>query len=355
MAKDYYDILGVGRDASKEEIKKAYKKLAKKYHPDLNKDKNAAEKFKEINEAASVLGDDKKREQYDRFGTTEGFGGFDFGGFDFTNFGSSFDFGDIFDTFFGSGKQRRRSSYRGADLRYDIEISLEEAASGVKKHIVIPRYEKCGKCAGSGVASKSGVKTCGECGGSGYVRKSSRTPFGMFTQTSTCRRCGGEGRVIKDPCPICDGEGRVEKSSKIELSVPPGVHTGTNLRLEGKGEAGVKGGRSGDLYVVVHVLEHEIFQRRGNDLYCSVPLSFVTATLGGMIEVPTLNGMAKLKIPPGTQTSTLFKLRGKGIKGLHGGSGDEYVKVIVEVLRKLSSKQKKILKELEKSFRKKKF
>ncbi|MBW3003122.1 molecular chaperone DnaJ [Candidatus Woesearchaeota archaeon] len=353
MGKDYYEMLGVSRDASKEEIKKAYKKLAKQYHPDINKEEGAAEKFKEINEAAAVLGDDEKRRQYDQFGTAD----FSGQGFDFSDmFGSfsSFDFGDIFDQFFGGGR-RRSGPARGADLRYDIEISLEEAASGTKKNIIIPKLESCKKCNGTGAKNSSDIKTCPECNGSGYTKRAQRTPFGMFATTTTCKRCRGEGKVVKEFCPMCDGAGRVEKNKKIEITVPAGVDNGSRLRVSGEGEAGEKNGPGGDLYIVIHVREHEIFHREGNNLYITVPISFTQAALGAEVQVPTLEGIAKLKIPPGTQPATVFRMRGKGIKSLRGfGSGDEMVRVQVEVPKKLSKKQKELLKKLDEELKKKK-
>lgn len=368
MSKDYYKILGVEKSASKEEIKKAYKQLAKKYHPDLNKgDDGSSEKFKEINEAASVLGDDNKREQYDQFGTTAesfgGRGGFDFGSFDFSDFmGGSFDFGDIFDQFFGGGStgifggRRRRSPSRGSDLRYDMEITLEDAAFGTTKNIVIPRMEKCERCDGTGAQAKSDIINCETCHGTGVEKRTQRTPFGLFQSTTTCSKCGGEGRIVKDPCPVCDGEGRVKKTRKIEIKIPAGAETGTKLRITGEGEAGEKGAAAGDLYVVLYVQEHDVFERDGNDLFIEVPVSFVTAALGGEIDVKTLKGNAKLKIPSGTQSNTVFRMRGKGLPSLRGYStGDQNVKVIIEVPKKLSTRQKELLKEFEKTAGKKGF
>lgn len=319
MAKDYYKILGVDRSASREEIKKAYKRLAKRYHPDLNKDDpKAEERFKEINEAAAVLADDKRRQQYDTFGTAD-FSGFQAGagGFDFSGFGGmNFDLGDIFEGIFegfGFGSRRRQKAgpRRGADLRFDLDISLEDAAFGANKHIILPRFESCTKCDGSGAESKSDIKSCAECGGSGVVRKTSRTPFGMFSRTSTCSKCRGEGKVIKNFCPVCDGSGRVEKSRKIKIEIPKGVDSGTRLRIAGEGEAGEKGGPSGDLYVVLNILPHDVFERHGNDLYIEVPISFAMACLGGEIDVPTLGSTVKMKITEGTQTNTIFRLKGK--------------------------------------------
>ena len=359
--KDYYKILGVERNATKEEIKKAYKRLAKKYHPDISKEPDAEKKFKEINEAASVLGDDEKRTKYDQYGSTydqmagKGFDASDFGFSGFGDFGS-FDFEDIFERFFGGGFQgsRARRSGRGADLRYDIEISLEEAARGTEKEIVLQKNEKCSRCEGSGAKSKADIKMCPQCNGRGAVKQTRRTPFGMFATTTTCPKCRGAGEYIKEECPVCDGTGLVNKTKKIKISIPAGAENGTNLRISGEGEAGQRGAGSGDLYVVVHVKEHDVFSRQGDDLYVNVKISFVTAALGGEIEVPTIDGKARLKIPAGTQSNTVFRLKGKGIPYLHGhGSGSEYVEVIIDVPKKLTTKQKNILRQFEKESGKK--
>jgi molecular chaperone DnaJ len=357
MAKDYYKTLGVDKNATKEEIKRAYKRLAKKYHPDLNKDNPDAEpKFKEINEAASVLADDEKRSQYDQFGTTaENFGGHGFGGFNFDDlmgniFESGFDFDSIFDSFFGGSNifgRRRKGRERGADLRYDLEITLEEAAEGAEKTITIPRLERCPDCHGKG---GEGEEECPDCHGSGVLRRTQRTPFGLFSTQTTCRKCHGEGSIISKKCQKCHGEGRVEKTRKLEIKIPAGSETGTNLRVMGEGEAGQKGAAAGNLYVIIHVKPHKIFEREGNDLYVEVLLSFTTAALGGQIEVPTLKGKAALKIPPGTQTGTIFRMRGKGMPSLHGdGNGDQNVRVRIITPKKLSKKQKELLSQFEKT------
>lgn len=358
MAKDYYELLGVSKDASKEEIKQAYKRLAKKYHPDLNKeDPKAAEKFKEINEAHKVLSDDKTRSNYDRFGTAQpggaGFGGFDFGGMGGEGFG--FDMGDIFDMFFGGGSGRRRSGpSRGSDLQYEIEITLEEASTGTEKHINIPRHEQCPKCNGTGANSKSDIVTCEECQGTGAVRRSQRTPFGMFQTTTTCRKCNGTGQYIKKECTQCKGEGIVTKETKIKVKIPAGVDSGSRLRIQGEGEAGRKGGPAGDLYVLIDVAEHDIFERRDDDIYIEMHISFTDAALGTEIEVPTLDGKAKLKIPAGTQPETVFKMKGKGMPHLNSyGVGSEEVKIVVEIPTKLSKKQKELLKDFQKEGKKK--
>lgn len=354
MTKDYYKILGVGKNASKEDVKKAYKNLAKKYHPDLNKDHGSSDKFKEINEAAAVLGDDQKRQQYDQFGTAD-FSGFQAGagGFDFSDFmrqgqGSEFDFDSIFDSFFGggmfgSGGRRRRGSRRGSDLAYEIEITLEEAAKGIDKHITLPKMERCDECNGKG---GSDLVSCDECRGTGTSRQTRRTPFGIFSTVSTCSKCHGEGTVIKNPCRNCRGTGIVEKTKKIKVEIPVGVDNGTQLRISGEGEAGEKAGPSGDLFIRVHVMKHKIFERDGDDLHMDLPVSFSTAALGGEVDVPTLDGNAKMKIPQGTQSNTIFRMKGKGIPNLRGyGAGDLKVRVTIDVPRRLSRNQKELLEE----------
>ncbi len=349
--KDYYELLGVAKGASKEEIKKAYKKLAKKYHPDLNKAPDASEKFKEINEAAAILGDEKKRQQYDQYGTADfsnmGGPGFDFG--DFANFG--FDFGEIFESFLGrgfGGSSRRGgpAAMRGDNLRFDLEITLEEVAAGTTKTVVIPRHETCGKCNGAGGTE---VKKCPDCGGAGAVRQTSRTPFGIFSTTRACRRCNGAGEIVKNICETCEGYGRVKKSKKLEIEIPAGVEDRMRLRVAGEGEAGERGGPHGDLYVLIHVKEHKIFKRVGNDIGIEAPITFAEASLGTIIEVPTLEGTAKLKIPAGTQPGIIFRMKGKGIPDVHGyGTGSQNVKVIVQVPEKLTKKQKELLKQFDK-------
>ena len=363
--KDYYKILGVEKTATKEEIKKAYKNLAKKLHPDVNKDANASEKFKEINEAASVLADDIKRTQYDQHGTTSsqfGQGGQGFQGYDFSDVmsGSGMDFDSIFESFFGGGgnpfgSRRRGSARRGSDLRYDMEITLEEAASGVTKHVTIPRMEKCPKCHGLGAESEADIVNCPDCNGAGVKRTTQRTPFGIFATTSTCRKCNGQGKYIKKECEECDGTGVVKTARKLEIKIPAGAEEGTNLRVSGEGEAGEKGAAIGDLYIVMHIKEHETFERHGDDIYVKLDIPFTIAALGGEIEVPTLDGKAKLKIPVGTQSNTVFRMKGKGIPYLHGsGAGNQNVEVIIEVPEKLTKKQKELLQEFEKENKNKK-
>lgn len=352
MAKDYYETLGVPRAATKEEIKKAYKRLAKKFHPDLNKEKDATEKFKEINEAASVLADEKKRAQYDRFGTAaEGFGAGN-AGFGFRDFSTAsdfgFDFGDIFDQFFsGFGETgHRRAPRRGSDLRFDLEITLEEAAEGAKKAIELSRMDVCSRCDGTGAESKSDFAVCDECDGTGVVRKTRRMPFGMFTTTANCAKCRGTGRYIKKKCPECKGEGRVERKRRIEINIPAGVDTGSRLRLAGEGEAGEQGSRTGNLYVVVRVKPHDIFEREGSDISTEIDVPFSVAALGGEVDVPTLAGKAKLRIPAGTQSSSIFVMHGKGMPDIESGHrGDENIKVSVAVPKNLTRRQKELLKD----------
>ncbi len=365
--KDYYKTLGVSKDSTKEEIKKAYKKLAMKYHPDRapeDKKKEYEEKFKEINEAAAVLADDEKRSQYDQFGSAEspfGQGGAAGGaGFNFEDimgdiFNRGFDFDSIFESFFGGGRGRRKRRTRGSDLRYDMEITLEEAAKGTTKTIKIPHSVKCPECKGTGAESPEDITECPECSGNGFVRKTARTPFGVVQTQGACPRCRGQGTIIKNRCSNCDGTGKINKKSELEIKIPAGAETGTNLRVKGAGEAGERGAETGDLYVIIHVKPHNIFERHGSDVYLKAPISFAQAALGGKVEVPTLDGKAELKIPPGTQTNTVFKMKGKGISHLHGtGSGDQMVKVLVQTPEKLSKKQKKLLKEFDKTIKKKK-
>lgn len=359
--RDYYEILGIDRNASKEQIKKAYRKLALKYHPDKNPDKDAEEKFKEISEAYAVLYDDEKRKMYDMYGhagidqryTYEDiFRGTDFSdifrgmGFDF---GFDFGFDDIFERFFGHrmGFDRRTSrGRRGMDLRYDIEISLEDAYVGLETEISVPRTEKCDNCDGSGAKPGSSPKKCSQCAGSGQIRRSQRTAFGMFTQVTTCSRCHGAGTVIEERCPKCNGRGIIQKTRDIELKIPKGVDDGSQLRLSGEGEAGTAG--SGDLYVVVHIKEHPKFNRRGLDLYSVKEISFPEAALGTRLQVETLDGgIGKLRILGGTQNGDIFKIQGKGMPSLHGRRyGDLYVEIHVKTPEKLSRKARKMLEEL---------
>ena len=294
-----------------------------------------------------MLGDDQKRAQYDRFGKADPseFSANDFRGFS----GGDFDFGDIFDMFFGGGGGPRgsRRGNSGSDLRFDITLELEDVANGVDKNIIIPRLETCPDCEGSGAKSKNDIHTCSECHGSGRVTRTRRTPFGVFQTASTCNVCHGQGQEIKNPCRKCHGSGRFENNAKIKIDIPAGVEDGTQLRISGEGEAGIKGGPAGDLYVVIHVREHDVFIREGNDLYIEIPISFPQAALGDTIEVATLEGKTKLKIPSGTETHTTFKIKDKGLPSIHGnGKGDQKVRVIIETPKKLTKKQEELLKEL---------
>jgi len=353
--KDYYETLGVSKDSSKEDIKRAYKKLAMKYHPDVSKEKDAAEKFKQISEAYAVLSDDEKRKQYDTFGFDafrQAYSQEDiFRGSDFEDiFGDLFGGGgSIFDMFFGGSRRPRRRV--GSNMRYDLEITFEEAAFGVEKKIDVERQEKCKACDGTGAKGKDMV-TCPDCHGSGVFRKTQRTPFGMFSQTTTCGACQGEGEVMKHACPECQGKGTLDKKRKINVKIPAGVDTGSTLRLSGEGEA-VKNGPNGDLFVVLHVKPHKFFQRDDDDIYFELPISFSQAALGDEIEIPTLKGKAKLKIPAGTQSETVFRLKSEGIKNVNGhGKGDEYVKVKIKTPAKLNKKEKELFKELSKTDKK---
>lgn len=351
--RDYYEVLGVDKGASDQDIKKAYRRMAMKFHPDRNPgDKAAEESFKEVNEAFEVLSDSQKKAAYDQYGhagvdpSMGGMGGA--GGFAGGNFGDIF--GDVFGDIFGAGGGRSRSSVqRGADLRYQLELSLEEAVRGVSKKIRIPTLVSCANCDGTGAKKGTHPITCNTCGGVGQVRMQQ----GFFAMQQTCPDCRGTGKVIKDPCEVCRGEGRVQEYKTLSVKIPPGVDSGDRIRLAGEGEAGVNGGPSGDLYVQIGVAEHQIFQREGRDLFCEVPITFVDAALGGELEVPTLEGRVKLKIPPETQTGKLFRLRGKGVVPVRGGSaGDLMCRVVVETPVKLTERQRELLKELDETFKK---
>ncbi|KXG75862.1 molecular chaperone DnaJ [Thermotalea metallivorans] len=349
MAKrDYYEVLGLDKGADEAAIKKAYRKLAMKYHPDRNPgDKEAEEKFKEINEAYEVLSDANKRARYDQFGHA-GVGGNGQGGFEgFSGFGGFDDiFGDIFDMFGGGfGSSRRRSGpQKGADLKYEFTITFEEAAFGADKEINITRHENCDKCHGTGAKAGTAKKTCPQCNGTGEIRYAQRTPLGQFVNVKTCDVCHGEGTIIEQSCEKCKGSGKIKRDRKIHIKIPAGVDNGSVIPLRGEGEPGIKGGPAGDLYIVIRVRPHEIFQRDGNDVLCEIPITFVQAALGDELIVPTLDGKVKYKIPEGTQSGTIFRLKGKGIPNIRGyGRGDHYVKVVVEVPKKLNEKQKELL------------
>ena len=347
--RDYYEVIGVGRDASEQEIKSAYRKLALEYHPDRNPgDHEAEERFKESAEAYSVLGDSEKRGRYDRFGhAAVGAGGPGSSGFDAGVFSDFSDIlGDLFgfgDSSGGSGRQTSRSPNRGADLRYDLELSFEEAAFGKNTRIKVPRHETCPVCDGAGAPKGSGPTACSTCNGYGQVRYQQ----GFFSITRTCSQCQGAGQFIKNPCKDCHGEGRIVKKKTLELKIPAGVDTGSRLRVTGEGDAGPRGGASGDLYVLISVGQHEFFERRDDDLFCHVPISFAQAALGAEISVPTLDGEETLKIPPGTQPESVFRIRNAGISMANGrGRGDIYVNINVRVPSKLSREQRDIVSKL---------
>lgn len=345
--RDYYEVLGVDRNASDEQIRRAFRQLAFRYHPDHNREDGAAEKFKEVSEAYEVLSNADKRAAYDRFGHSggrdifeQGFGGFDFG------------FGDIFDAFFGgTTTASRQEPQRGASLQTALSITLEEAAFGCTKDVEITRTENCSDCHGTGSKPGSQPGRCPNCDGAGQVRRVQSSIFGRFTNISTCPRCHGEGRIITDPCPTCRGSGREKRQRTLSVKVPAGVDTGTRIRLRGEGETGTRGAPSGDLFVVLSVQEHALFSREDDDILYRLPLSFAQAALGTQLEVPTLDGTDKLKIPAGCQTGTIFRLRNRGIPHLSGmGRGDQLVEVTVVTPESLSREQRQLLQELDKSF-----
>ena len=340
---DYYELLGVNRSASEEEIKKAYRKLALKYHPDRNPgDKQAEEKFKKVSEAYQVLSDAQKRSQYDQFGHAAfGEGGPFAGGFDFTA-GFEDIFGDIFGEFFGGAAGRRRGRVRGEDLRYNLTLSFEETVSGTEKKIKIPKHGTCESCHGSGAKPGTSPQTCPTCRGRGQISFQQ----GFFSVSRTCNQCQGQGTVIKNPCVSCGGAGRVRKMYTLNVKIPAGVDTGSRLKLRGEGEMAPAGGVPGDLYVVIQVEPHPIFVRENHDILCDMPITFVQAALGAEIDVPTLDGKVKLKVPPGTQSGKIFRLKGKGIKDVHGyHQGDQHVRITVETPTHLTARQKELLTE----------
>lgn len=354
--RDYYEVLGVDKNADKKTIKKAYRKLAMKYHPDVNHEEGAEEKFKELSEAYGVLSDDEKRKRYDQFGHAgmdgfsqedifnninfeDIFNGFGFGG------GSQGGFGSIFDLF-GFGGESSGPSGRGLDISQIVELTLEEVASGVSKDLDVRHKKKCPKCNGTRAEPGSSVKTCPQCNGAGQVKQVQNTPLGQFATVSKCPQCNGEGQHVEKPCTECHGSGLKTTTNKISINIPAGVETGTKLRVSGEGDDGIRGAPSGDLYVTIKVLKHDLFRREGQDLFYDLPISYVQACLGDSVDVPTIDGEASLNIPAGTQSGSTFKLRGEGIKSLNwSGKGNLYVKVQVVVPKKLSAKQKEVLKE----------
>jgi molecular chaperone DnaJ len=345
MAKqDYYELLGVSRSASADELKKAYRKLARKYHPDANPDApNAETRFKEISEAYVVLSDPEKRANYDRFGHA-GADGQGFGGFN--GFGDFGGLGDIFEMFFGAGGRRRSGPEKGSDIRADLELDLNEAAFGLEREIKVARTETCSTCGGSGAAAGSKPVKCSACNGAGQVQYAQNTPFGRIVQSHACDRCRGTGSMVEKPCPTCRGTGKVKRTRGIKVKIPPGVDSGSRLRVAGEGELGTRGGPRGDLYVYIHVKPHKVFSREGDDLICEMQISFVQASLGDELEIPTLEGTVKLKIPEGTQPGTVFRMKGKGVPNVSGyGRGDQHVVVKVITPSKLTEKQKSLLKE----------
>ena len=358
--RDYYEVLGVSKTATDDELKKAYRKLAKQYHPDLNPgDKEAEKKFKEANEAYEVLSDSTKRARYDQFGhvgvdPSYGAGGPDAGGFGgFGGFDMG-DLGDIFEGFFGGGfgSSRRanpNAPRRGGDLQTSCTISFFEACKGVKREISIQRMESCPDCYGSGSEPGHDAQTCPDCHGTGQVRVTQRTPLGSMTSSRPCSRCGGKGKIITNPCKKCNGNGRIRVTKKIEVSIPAGVDDGQTLAVRGQGDSGINGGPAGDLHVTVTVRPDTLFKRDGYDIWCEIPLTYMQAALGDELTVPTIDGKVKYTIPEGTQPGTVFRLRGKGVQNLNGrGRGDQYVEVTVEVPKGLSKAQKEALKNFDK-------
>ncbi|MDO4459931.1 MAG: molecular chaperone DnaJ [Clostridia bacterium] len=354
--RDYYEVLGVQKSASDDEIKKAYRKLAKQYHPDLHPgDKDCEEHFKEVNEAYEVLSDKDKKQRYDQFGfagVDPNFGG-GAGGNPWGSAGGGFDFNDIFDSFFGGGfgggrRANPNAPRRGSDCEANVTISFEEAAKGCKKNVTYQQIETCTDCGGSGAEKGTSPKTCPNCGGSGRISINQRTPFGVMQSQQNCDHCNGTGKIIEHKCPTCDGHGRIRHPKTIEISIPAGIDDGNVLNVGGKGNAGINNGPNGDLHVYVTVRPHAIFERRGNDIHIDLPLTFTQAALGCDVEVPTLDGKVSYHVHEGTQPNDTFRLKGKGIPNIHGyGKGDEYVHVTIEVPKNLSKQQKELLKQFD--------
>ncbi len=365
--RDYYEVLGVDRNASDEDLKKAFRKLAKKYHPDANPDnkEEAEKKFKEVNEAYEVLSDKQKRQMYDQFGFNapgaggQGGGYYSYGsGFDgfggFSDFGDFSDLGDIFSSFFGGGSSRTRSSNsirRGNDLKASIDITFEEAYKGTEKEISINRNEVCSSCKGSGAKSGTGAEKCSACNGSGKIRQVVTTPFGQMQTQKTCSTCNGTGKVIKEPCPECKGKGRIKKIVKIKVKIPEGIDDGQTIVLKGEGESGYNGGPSGDLYIVIHLKKHSIYTRKAEHVLCDIPITFTNAALGTELKIPMVDGsIEKYKIPEGTQTGTKFTIKNKGFKSVNGNwRGDFVFTVIVQTPKKLTHEQRILMLELAKT------
>ena len=353
--RDYYEVLGVSKGASEDEIKKAYKKLARKYHPDMNPgDKEAEEKFKEVNEANEVLSDPEKKARYDQFGfagVDPNYGAGGAGG----GYGGGFDFGDLGDIFgsffgggFGGGQARRNGPQRGESIRASVSVTFKEAAFGCEKEVTIQRSEQCTTCKGNGCAPGTTPEICPDCHGSGVVQVQQRTPMGVFASSRPCQRCHGTGKIIHQPCADCGGTGAVRKRKTIKINIPAGIDHGQTISLRGQGNAGKNGGPSGDLLITVMVQPHEIFRREGTSVFCEAPITFSQAVLGATLEIPTIDGQVKYDIPEGTQTGTVFRLRGKGIPVLNGrGRGDQYVTVTIETPRGLNREQKDALKKFD--------
>lgn len=343
--RDYYEVLGVDKNASKQDIRRAYRRLARKYHPDINKEEGAEKKFIEVKEAYEVLSDETKRSQYDQFGHAgpqgQGFSGFGGGASGFSGFD------DIFDMFFGGGQSRDPNApERGADLKYTMTLTFEEAVFGKETEISIPKEETCQTCKGSGAKPGTKVNDCSHCHGTGQLNVEQNTPFGRVVNRRVCHHCQGSGKIIPEKCNTCGGSGQVNKRSKIKISIPAGVDTGQQIRLSGKGDSGQRGGPPGDLYVVIQVQPHEYFEREGDHVFMDLPLTFTQAALGDEVEVPTVHGNVKLKIPAGTQSGRVFRLRNKGIPNVHGrGHGDQHVQVKVITPTKLNKRQKELLRE----------